>query len=778
MKRIDSTKDKRMMVLNRFLAKKWMIALICIAEDILLFGAVNYLFRICLNLPAWMEKQENPTAYFGVQNALPKLAYIRTFWVFYLLLALLLLILNAVMIYRIHTSLSESNFNIGQKGKARWTTNKEIKEQYKEIPDRDIPFEGSGGTIISRIGQKLYIDQSPVNNLIIGITRSGKGEMFVFPSIDVYSRAQEKTSLVVCDPKMELYKASRKTLEERGYEVHLLNLDDPLHSMGFNPLEQIKREYARKNYAEAELLAQAFSFSIFNPNTPTNTDAFWQDTAASLLTALILAHIQDCMAEDEKVNQWRFQAWQQKRQAFDKLSEKEQEEVRSFLQIKQEAWARNGKKEDLFLSAQIRYLPPEEKFVYTNENEKKINMYSIINTFTELARQRSEKNPDITALDLYFSQRPMLDRAKLKYSGIEVAGDRTKGSIFASMLVKLTIFTFENVAKMTAESSLKLEDVGFGEKPIAVFLGIPDYDKSTHFLATVFIRQLTFVLEKEATRIRSGRCTRKVKFICDEFGNLPAIEGMEGIITVCLGRNISFDLYIQAYSQIKKLYGDDMDTIIGNCGNQIYILTNDDKTAETFSKNLGNETIIDIQRNGGRLSLDKTVMETAMEKPLLNMNELQELREGECVIKRVMKRQDLSRQRIRPTPIFNSEESGKRFLYRFEYLTATFPNPDDIDLYEVNTEDRSHIDHVERVWDYERSFQQIVENRNTSRKRCLRDLYNAEEIKKLLCQKMTQKEYQQIESDMEIPKLIDLIEKSSMKEEEKEKAVSFITVSI
>lgn len=105
--------------------------------------------------------------------------------------------------------------------------------------------------------------------------------MFVYPSIDVYSRAKEKTSLVITDPKLELYKSSKRTLEERGYDVYLLNLDDPLHSMGFNPLEQIKEEYLKKNYAEAELLAQSFSFSIFNPNSPTNTDAFWQDTASS-----------------------------------------------------------------------------------------------------------------------------------------------------------------------------------------------------------------------------------------------------------------------------------------------------------------------------------------------------------------------------------------------------------------------------------------------------------------------------------------------------------------
>lgn len=673
-------KEKRKAIkMKRALSNKKTVVAACVAVDAMLFFLGQYLFNLACNIPLWLRDLDHASEYIGLKNAWFQTERIRkmpgAYMIFCAAMLVLLGILDALIAYRIKAALSEGYINEGQKGIARWTTNQEIKEQYKEIPDRDKAFPGAGGTIVSRIGKSLYIDDSPTNNLIIGITRSGKGEMFVFPSIDVYSRAEEKTSMVICDPKMELYKSSRHTLESRGYEVHLLNLDDPLHSMGFNPLEQIREEYLNENYAEAELLAQSFSYSIFNPDSPANTDAFWQDTASSLLTALILAHIQDCIEEDRKANTERYKEYVRKQKEQGGASK-------------------------------------EEAFAYSHENERKITMYSIINTFTELARIANPDNPNLTALDSYFSERPMLDRAKLKYAAIEVAGDRTKSSIFASMLSKLTIFTFENVAKMTAESSMRLEEVGFGKKPVAVFLGIPDYDKSTHFLATVFIRQMTFVLEKKATRMKTGKCRRKVKFICDEFGNLPAIEGMESIITVCLGRNISFDLYIQAYSQVHKLYGDNAETICGNCGNQIFILTNDDNTAESFSKNLGNETVIDTHRSGNELAMSKSFTELPQEKPLLNMNELEELREGECVVKRVMKRRGLKGERIRPTPIFNSEASGKRFLYRYEYLSDTFPDPDKIDMRAVNTEDRSHIDHRERVWDYDRSFALIAEKKS------------------------------------------------------------------
>lgn len=763
-------KNEKVLRLNRFLARKDVLAGICILEDVSLFFIVQYLLNICLNLPLWFETQ-NPKVCFGLKNLFPVPERVESFKGFYLVLVGVMVVWNLITIYQIRTSHSEKNFNTNQKGSARWTTNREIKEQYRGIPDRDETFPGAGGTIISRIGKTLYIDDTLTNNLIIGITRSGKGEMFVIPSIDVYSRATEKTSMVITDPKMELYKTSKKTLEERGYLVYLLNLDDPLHSMGFNPLEQIKEEYLKKNYAEAELLAQAFSFSIFNPDSATNQDSFWQETAASLLTALILAHIQDCVKEDELTNERRFEAWQKKRAVYKKLTPKEQEEAKAMCERRKQLG-------DILLDPRVSAISLEEEFVYTKENEKKITMYSIINTFTELARQKDEERPDLSALDSYFAERPMLDRAKMKYAGTELAGDRTKGSIYSSMFVKLAIFTFENIAKMTAESSLKLEEVGFGDKPVAVFLGIPDYDSSPHFLATAFIRQLTFVLEKKATRYKTGKCKRKVRFILDEFGNLPAIQGMDKFITVCLGRNIAYDLYIQAYSQVEQLYGKAMDTIVGNCGNQIYILTNDDRTAENFSKNLGNETIIDIQRSGERLSSSKSVMESATEKPLLNMNELEELREGECVVKRVMKRRDLKGKRIRPTPIFNSEASGKRFLYRYEYLTDTFPNPGEIDLTEVNTEDRSWIDHRERVWNFKRSFVQMqMERLNANKVLKLKELYNKDIILSLLEKVLTTEELMKVDPELPVMKLLDLIQQANLKEEEKEQIISMIELS-
>ena len=769
---------KRVMQLERYLSDTRIIMAIIIGIDLFFFMVMNFVINTLIAIPEMFKDLDNPGKYVGLKNVLPNINNIRTYGGIYIpifiILLIFLLALDACTAYKMKVAWSEEYFNIGQKGDERWTTDEEIKQQFLEIPDKNESFPGYGGTIVSRMGNKLYIDTSPVNNMIIGITRSGKGEMYVFPSIDVYSRAEKKASLVINDMKLELYKSSKKTLENRGYKVYLLNFDDPIHSMGFNPLTVIIELAVNGDYENAELLAQAFAFSIFNPDEPANTDRFWNDASSSLLAALILAHLEDCLRMDEMDNDRRYKIWTEKRVAYDGLDDDLKEKADKLY----EEELNKNEKSDIILNPAVMYLPEDAGYEKIYDNVKKINMYSIINTFTELARIRNPENPDITALDIYFSKRPQLDRAKLKYAAIEIAGDRPKSSIFGVMLSRLTTFTYESMAKMTAESSFDLEEIGFGEKPVAVFLGLPDYDTSKHFLATVFIRQVSLVLSKRANRDRSGKCKRLVKFIVDEAGNMPAIEGLETYITMNLGRNISYDFYIQSYSQFEKKYGEGWKTIKGNCGNQIYILTSDGDTAQTFSEDLGNETIVDLQRTGEKLSTHKHFMENTQEKPLLNKNQLMRLNEGECVVKRVMKRKDLNGNRVEPTPIFNSEESGKRFLYRYEYLTDTFPNPNEIDLYEINTADRSHINLRERVWDYKISMtwlsNDVMDYGRDSLK--VRDLSNGNDVMSALERIMEVTDLRNINEEMELSELTDLIYKRIDKKDERDAILSLVKI--
>lgn len=699
-----ATDPRKLFRLNRFISSRYTVIIFLILLDILLFGAINYIVNVLSHAFDWFVTQEKIS--YGIINIFPNLATIGPLKGVYSLLFLCMIALDIVVLYQIHTSYSEKNFNVDQKGDSRWETLEEIQEEFLAIPEREKEYEGFPGTLMSRQDGIAYIERYPTNNLYIGITRSGKGEEHVFPNLDILTRASVKSSLIIGDPKLELYKSSKKTLEERGYKVYLFNLDDPLHSMGYNPLTIIKETYCSGDYADAEMLANSLSFSIFRPDECSGDEKYFAGAAAGLLAAMVLALIEDCIEEDKNTNRKRYELYKEKRAAYDKLPEDMRNAERThYLQRSQDTSA------DLISASYIDTIPPEIPFSELKVAENQINMFSIINIFSELAVINIDQNN--TALDLYFTTRPPMDRAKLKYLSTKVAGDRTKGSIYSTMSEKLLIFTYENIAKMTCDSSFNLRDLGFGEQPIALFFNTPDYDKSNHFLASVLIRQLYFVLAKAATREMSGKCLRPVKFLLDEFGNLPAIENMQGIITVCLGRNISFDLYVQDYMQLENLYDKTAAIIQSNCANTFYIMAGDTDTAERFSKMLGNKTVVDIQRSGHRLEFGKTFTETTIEQPLMNPAQLLRLQPGECVIHRRTKKMNSSGEPGELNPIFNSKHRntvapGTYMKRRNEYLLNTFPNPDTISLESINTESREYINLSERVFNFEKKFQALI----------------------------------------------------------------------
>lgn len=694
----------RNMNLNRLLAKREVLLCLSISIDIFFYLCITYVANFLKHGIALVTGKIPSAGFLQYTDLHYAFSFTGKYaLLYYFFFIVFILAVDIKLWYKFKISYSEEYFNIGQKGIARATTPEEIKTQYKAIPEKNKFYAGKTGTIMAHFNSQIYIDENINNTLIIGITRSGKGEMYIYKTIDICSRAEEKPSIIVNDPKMENYKSSKATLEHRGYEVHLLNFDDPLHSMGINPLAIIIEMYKQNEKAIAYALARTLSYSIFHADDNGKSEPIWSNTATDLFTALIIAIIEDLLMLDAALNEMRIHAYRVKVNKFKNLDEEEKKNVRDEV----ENAVANG--EDVVACPSITAIPEDIPFTYSHKHEKQISIYNIIIFFTELVRVKDPENPSVSKLDLYFQKRSPSDLAKLKFATVESASERTKGSVYTNMLSYLGVFIDENIAKMTAESSIRMADVGFGDKPIAIFLGIPDYDKSTHFIPAIFIRQLYFVLAKKATNKPGQKCKRPVKFILDEFGNMPPIEAMEEIITVSNGRNISFDLYVQSYAQIHKQYGDNAQTIIDNCANEVYIKSGDDETLEKISKMLGTETYIDVQRTGSKLSINKTYMETPSDKPLLRPEELQNLKEGECVVIRKLKRKDNKGNDIVPTPILNLKRYGMEFLYRYMYLTDTFPDPDTINLKAINNESREHIDLQERLINVDEIFNGIDE---------------------------------------------------------------------
>lgn len=664
-----------LMKVNRKLGKKKSVILICISVFVLLLILENYIVNIISC--SLQQKYDN---IFSLANMFKvDFKYISQNEIvkfFYIVFISINIIITARLAYNLRTSFAD--FNIGQKGTSRFTTIQEIKEQYNEVPYKDDEYEGLAGIPVSMIDNKFYIDVSNTNNLILGITRSGKGEMFVVPFIDICSRSSEKPSLVILDMKLELVCRSYKTLIKRGYEVYVLNIADPSFGVQFNPLSLIVKNYLEGNKSDAELLCNSFAYSLYSSDSKSKSDnsEFFLNNATSALSALILAHIEDCDIQDMRDNAKAEMMFLNSQIEFNKLPDELKKQA-------QKNWDDN--KPEIFIEKNLSkfpYIPPEAKYIKTHENIKKVTVPSVVNTFTELARTWIDSRT--TQLDLYFQKRPSSDRAKAIYSSIEVAGgDKTKGSIFSQALTKLNFYMYENITKLTSKSTFDLESLGFGEKPVALFIGVPFYDRSKDSIVSTLIEQAFQANARRASVSPGQKCKRRIMFHLDEIGNYPAIKDFKSMISVGLGCNMIFNLFLQSLSQMDSVYGtDDAKTIRGNMGNQIYIQSSLYECAEEFSKMIGNETITSITRMGKKMELSKSFTEMQDERPLLTPVELTELRPGENVIKRVMKRTDLKGNKIKPYPIFNSLDTGTAFKYSYEYLSDKFPT--NVSLSELN----------------------------------------------------------------------------------------------
>lgn len=728
---INPMKDKtRLMRMEHLLSNNYVLTGIVVGVDILIFFLFNYCLNLLRAIPASLYGKADMEAVHSLRSLFPTSLSVHGVILYFLFLT----VIDTGLIFKIKVSWSEDYFNVGQKGVSRFLYEEEIKEEYKAIEPLETPYPGNPGILISRIGNTFYIDDNVVNNLILGITRSGKGETLAKTSIEIYSRAEFQPSLIINDPKLEHYKVFCIPLEERGYEVHLLNTSNPKLSMGFNLVTVAVIYYKKKDYDMAEMVVNSLAYSYFEVDKAQGDMVYFTNASASLFSAMVLASMEDALKADEYTNQRRYEEWR-------RLSESERK---------------------------------QHPFQYRNDNEKTINLYSMIVNFGELVTKPITKDGSKTLLDKYFEGRPAHDRARLKYLGVQVAPGKTKSGVFSEMLRQLDKFTLYNVAKMTAESTLDFEKIGFGEKPVAVFLAVPSYDDSLYKIPTVYIRQMYYVLGKKCDDGK-GKCDRQVKVIFDEAGNMPPVELMKVMTTMGLGQNISFDLYLQNYEQLTDLYGKEIAaTIKGNCGNHFYLQTKSEDTATEFSKMLGNKSIIDVQRAGGKLGLNKYFTESIQEHPLLNMNELMELQEGECVIARSSKRQDLAGEKIKPRPIFNSVENGHYFWYAYEFFPKEkYKNPNEVDFLEICKESREMIEPKERIWNIQKSFEMMQQQERTIRK--LKHI-DYEKIRMLLTKSfgVNYEDRYGISAESTIAETVDFVSRQEIPEVEKDAIIDIL----
>lgn len=190
--------------------------------------------------------------------------------------------------------------NIGEKdekGYARWSKEKEIKNAPKvvRVPISEKDSKAAGAVLINN-GKDMWVDNSENHTLVIGATGSGKTKSVVDPL--VYSLAKAKESMIITDPKGEIYKEHSNMLRDRGYDIIVLNFREPQHGNCWNPLTLPYQLYKAGNTDKATELVDDVALNILKDKKA--QDPFWENSAADYFSGVALGLFED--AKEDEVN--------------------------------------------------------------------------------------------------------------------------------------------------------------------------------------------------------------------------------------------------------------------------------------------------------------------------------------------------------------------------------------------------------------------------------------------------------------------------------------------
>ncbi len=177
--------------------------------------------------------------------------------------------------------------------------------------------------------------------------------------------------------------------------------------------------------------------------------------------------------------------------------------------------------------------------------------------------------------------------AGINFKGVFNSADRTMSSVLATVYSMVNDFNIhKRLMNMIATNTVSLANIG--REKTAVYLIIPDEKTTTHFLASAFIKQAYEVLITEAQKEGGRTLPVRVNFVLDEFCNMPKIPDMPAMITAARSRNMRFFLVAQSLHQLKGKYGEDANTIKGNCDNWVFLTSKEQELLNEISNLCGN----------------------------------------------------------------------------------------------------------------------------------------------------------------------------------------------
>lgn len=242
------------------------------------------------------------------------------------------------------------------------------------------------------------------------------------------------------------------------------------------------------------------------------------------------------------------------------------------------------KSETALLEALMLYL-----YHYAPEDEQNFTMVMEMLNYAEVKEEEEEYE---SPLDELFKRLETLDSNSLalkQYKIYKQAAGKTAKSILISVGVRLAAFNLEELASLTRFDEMELEQIG--ERKTALFAIIPDNDSTFNFIVGMLYTQLFQMLYYQADYVHGGELPVPVHFLMDEFANVALPDEFDKLLSTMRSRQIFVSIILQNLAQIKALYKDSWESIVGNCDELYYLGGNEQSTHKYISELLGKETL-------------------------------------------------------------------------------------------------------------------------------------------------------------------------------------------
>ena len=558
---------------------------------------------------------------------------------------------------------------------SEWLTEKEMNKKYDFCYFRDLHSHESGIPIRAELGSggiKVNILHESWHTLVIGTTGSGKTEGFVIPTIQILSSTKTKPSLVISDPKGELYSRNYEKLKKEGYNIRVFDLRKPFASARWNPMEKAFNAYQRALRLRKEVKVHSGD----NPadlhlkiiSAVYNRD-WYEFNGIAYPNREQLEN--DLMATKKQLNDL----------AYESLNDLALTLCPSQSQT-DPSWENGARNFVLGIMLAMLEDSAVPELGMTKEKFNLFNVYKICNI------RDSDPNKQYQTLQKYFEGRSKLSSAASLAGPIINNAQVTTQGFMGFVAQYMNMFADAGICFATSSDELKFSNLA--ESPNALFIKLPDEKESRYPIATMLVLQLYKTLVEVAMET-GGKLPRPVYFILDEFGNFPKVPKLENIITVGRSRKINLMLVVQSYEQLTQRYGLEASTTIkGNCNVHIFLGTAEQKTKEEFSSRCGQTSVEtkSTSENKGKEGTNTTTSTGLASRALITPDELGLLKNGEMIVSM------FKEKAIRSTFTFAYQCSHIYTLKEHEdpYIPAKFLNEEKV-YYDIRERNKVVFNH-------------------------------------------------------------------------------------